>query len=55
MCYSKEPKNNFEDITLLKEKIKILSDKVISIKPELTAWVKKNFIDSWKDYTENDE
>ena len=52
MCYSKEPKNSLEDITLLKEKIKILSDKVISIKPELTEWVKKNFIDSWHDSEE---
>ena len=52
MCVSKEPKSQFEDIQELKNKIKILSKKVISIKPELKDWVKKNFVDSWRDSEE---
>lgn len=55
MCVSKEPKYQFDDIQEFKKKIKILCRKIIQIKPELESWVKKNFIDSWKDYTENDE
>lgn len=52
MCVSKEPKSQFEDIQELKNKIKILSKKVMSIKPELRDWVKKNFSDSWHDSEE---
>ena len=52
MCVSKEPKSQFDDIQELKNKIKILSKKVMSIKPELRDWVKKNFSDSWRDSEE---
>ena len=52
MCVSKEPKSQFDDIQELKDKIKILSKKVISIKPELRDWVKKYFVDSWYDSEE---
>ena len=52
MCVSKEPKSQFEDIQELKNKIKILSKKVMSIKPERRDWVKKNFVDSWYDSEE---
>ena len=40
------------DIERLNEKIRILSKKVIQLKPELEEWVKKNFVDSWHDYEE---
>jgi hypothetical protein len=52
MCASKEPKSQFEDIQELKNKIEILSKKVISIKPELKDWIKKNFVDSCPDSEE---
>lgn len=52
MCVSKEPKYQFEDIQEFKNKIKILSKKVIQLKPELKDWVKKNFVDSWYDSEE---
>ena len=52
MCVSKEPKYQFEDIQELKNKIKILSKKVIQLKPELKGWVKKNFVYSWYDSEE---
>ena len=52
MCASKEPKSQFEDIQELKNKIKILSRKIIQLKPELKEWIKKNFVDSWPDSEE---
>lgn len=52
MCASKEPKSQFEDIQNLKEKIKMLSKKIIQLKPELKGWIKKNFVDSWHDSEE---
>ena len=52
MCAGKEPKSQFEDIKNLKDKIKILSKKIIQLKPELKGWIKKNFVDSWHDSEE---
>ena len=52
MCISKEPKSQFEDIQNLKEKIKMLSKKIIQLKPELKGWIKKNFVDSLQDSEE---
>lgn len=52
MCASKEPKSQFEDIQNLKDKIKILSRKIIQLKPELKEWINKNFVDSWYDSEE---
>lgn len=52
MCASKEPKSQFEDIQNLKDKIKILSRKIIQLKPELKGWINKNFVDSWNDSEE---
>lgn len=49
MCATDKPQSQFEDIQELKTKIKILSRKVIQLKPELKEWVKKNFIESWED------
>lgn len=40
------------DIEELNKKIKILSKKVIQLKPELEDWIKKNFVDSWHDSEE---
>lgn len=52
MCATNKPEKQFEDIQNLKEKIKILSRKIIQIKPELKGWIKKNFVDSWHDSEE---
>jgi hypothetical protein len=49
MCATDKPQSQFEDIQELKAKIKVLCRKVIQLKPELEDWVKKNFIESWKD------
>lgn len=43
MCATKEPKSQFEDIEELKRKIKILSKKIIKLKPELEPWINKHF------------
>ena len=52
MCATNKPEGQFEDIQNLKDKIKILSRKIIQLKPELKEWIKKNFVDSWRDYEE---
>lgn len=52
MCATNKPEKQFEDIQNLKDKIKILSRKIIQLKPELQEWIKKNFVDSWRDYEE---
>ena len=52
MCATSKPEKQFEDIQNLKDKIKILSRKIIQLKPELKEWIKKNFVDSWHDYEE---
>lgn len=49
MCATNKPERQFEDIQNLKDKIKILSRKIIQLKPELEEWIKKNFIESWID------
>ena len=52
MCATNKPEGQFEDIQNLKDKIKILSRKIIQLKPELKEWINKNFVDSWHDYEE---
>lgn len=52
MCATNKPKSQFEDIQELKNKIKMLSKKIIQLKPELKGWIKKNFVDSWHDSEE---
>lgn len=52
MCATNKPERQFEDIQNLKEKIKILSKKVIRLKPELKGWIKNNLVDSWRDSEE---
>ena len=52
MCISKNPKPQFEDIQELQNKIKILCRVILKIKPELKAWVRKNFIECWRDSEE---
>ena len=52
MCATNKPERQFEDIQNLKEKIKMLSKKVIQLKPELKGWIKNNLVDSWHDSEE---
>ena len=52
MCATNKPQSQFEDIQELKSKIKILSRKIIQLKPELKEWINKNFVDSWHDSEE---
>ena len=42
MCTTSKTEKQLEDIQNLKDKIKILSRKIIQLKPELKEWIKKN-------------
>lgn len=56
MCASNKPKSPFEDffqqaakIKKLRADINTLCNMIRKIKPELTGWLRDNFIDCWKD------